>query len=373
MASYNSALKTWGANGSEYPDGYNYTAGDQPVDAWDNFLTSNLIGDISHLISVTNDRIESDSGGSGGEPASPEASHLYHDQNAERLNVWDASSSVWRNHLRRGGDTMAGVLDMGGYQIEDSTGTLTLAGNVNVSSTLSQGGSNVATESWVNSNADVANADYADSAGDANTLDGNDSSYFTTLTEVNNNADVPNADYADNAGDADTLDGNHASAFTSLSEVNNNADVPNADYADNAGQLDGNDSSYFTTLSEVNNNADVPNADYADSAGDADTLDGNDSSAFASTLTIGSYTSRYTNGNPTDYQNPTSNPIFVIVSMGGGGSVSVDNTTIYEQPNTSSDEEKADISFVVGADSFYRLDSGFDGVFSSHVYCELQT
>ena len=33
------------------------------------------------------------------------------------------------------------------------------------------------------------------------------SSNFTTLTEVNNNADVPNADFADTAGDADTLDG----------------------------------------------------------------------------------------------------------------------------------------------------------------------
>jgi hypothetical protein len=30
---------------------------------------------------------------------------------------------------------------------------------------------------------------------------------FTTLSEVNNNADVPNANYADNAGDADTVDG----------------------------------------------------------------------------------------------------------------------------------------------------------------------
>jgi hypothetical protein len=100
-------------------------------------------------------------------------------------------------------------------------------------------------KTWVNNNADVPNADHADSAGDADTLDGNHASYFTTLTEVNNNADVPNADYADTAGDANTLDGNDSSYFTTLTEVNNNADVPNADYADNAGAVDGNDSSDF--------------------------------------------------------------------------------------------------------------------------------
>lgn len=62
---------------------------------------------------------------------------------------------------------------------------------------------------------------------------------------VNNNADVPNADYADNAGTvggeapsafADTNHGNeeHSTDFTTLTEVNNNADVPNADHADEA-------------------------------------------------------------------------------------------------------------------------------------------
>lgn len=40
---------------------------------------------------------------------------------------------------------------------------------------------------------------------------------------------VNSADYADNA---DQLDGNDASHFTTLSEVNNNADVPNADTVD---------------------------------------------------------------------------------------------------------------------------------------------
>jgi hypothetical protein len=245
MANYNSNLKTWGSSGSEFPDGYSYAAGDQPVDAWDNFVNSNIINDLNHLVALTNDRIESDTGGAGGEPASPEASHLYHDQSNERLRLWNAASASWDEFVRRGGDSMTGVLDMAGYQIEDSTGVLTLSGGVNVTGNLQESGSDVATQSWVNSNADVPNANYADSAGDADTLDGNHASYFTTLTEVNNNADVPNADYADTAGDANTLDGNDSSHFTTLTEVNNNADVPNADYADNAGAVDGNDSSDF--------------------------------------------------------------------------------------------------------------------------------
>lgn len=80
-----------------------------------------------------------------------------------------------------------------------------------------------------------------DISGDADTLDGKEASFFTTLGEVNANADVPNADYADSAGNADTLDGNEASYFTTLSEVNANADVPNADQADNADRIDGKD------------------------------------------------------------------------------------------------------------------------------------
>ena len=54
-----------------------------------------------------------------------------------------------------------------------------------------------------------------------NQINGSDASSLTTLNEVNNNADVPNADYADNAGDADTVDGQHASDFSTPSSTNN--------------------------------------------------------------------------------------------------------------------------------------------------------
>lgn len=57
MPNYSSSLKTWGSSGSEYPDNYNYVEGEQPVDAWDNFLTHNVITDLSHLIDVTNNEL----------------------------------------------------------------------------------------------------------------------------------------------------------------------------------------------------------------------------------------------------------------------------------------------------------------------------
>lgn len=55
MPNYSTNLKTWGSTGSEYPDSYSYVEGEQPVDEWDNFLTSNLINDVQHLIGATND------------------------------------------------------------------------------------------------------------------------------------------------------------------------------------------------------------------------------------------------------------------------------------------------------------------------------
>lgn len=289
MANYNSNLKTWGATGSEYPDGYSYEAGDQPVDAWDNYVNSNLVNDIQHLIALTNDRIETDSGTSGNEPASPENGHFYYDTTNERLKVWDSTAASWVTFLDRGGDSMNGVLDMSGYQIEDSGGNLTLASTVNVTGTLKESGNNVATETWVNNNADVPNANYADSAGDANTLDGNDSSYFATSGHAHSLGDLSNVSASGegtgNNFDADTVDGDHASAFASSGHSHALGDLSNVSATGegsgngfDADMLDGNHASYFTTLTEVNNNADVPNADYADTAGDADTVDGNDAS-----------------------------------------------------------------------------------------------
>lgn len=100
MANYNTLLKTWGDLGSEYPTGYAYVENEQPVDAWDNFFASNVVKDIDHLLDLTNKRIETDSGGAGEEPESPESSHLYHDTDNETLSVWNNTSSAWDDLLK---------------------------------------------------------------------------------------------------------------------------------------------------------------------------------------------------------------------------------------------------------------------------------
>jgi len=96
MSDYNTNLKDWGAAGEEFPDGYSYNVDEPPVDVWDNWLNTNLIDDIQHLISLTNSRIETDKGEDGSEPASPESAHLYLDETNNQLEVWDGSQSSWR-------------------------------------------------------------------------------------------------------------------------------------------------------------------------------------------------------------------------------------------------------------------------------------
>lgn len=134
MTNYTSNLKTWGDTGEEFPNGYSYAKDEPPVDVWDNFVNYNLIEDTTHLVSVTNRRIESAKGDSVSFPASPEDSHLYHDQEDESLHFWDATAGDWHRVLAADGDQMDGTLDMGGHQLYDSTGNLRLGGNVEVPS-----------------------------------------------------------------------------------------------------------------------------------------------------------------------------------------------------------------------------------------------
>jgi len=221
MASYSTNLKDWGETGTEYPDGYSYTEDVPPVDVYDDFLAHNTIEDIQHLISLTNDRIETDSGAAGGEPASPDSSHLYHDQGNERLEVYDPDKGSWYSHLRRDGDSMSGVLDMNGYKIHDGTGTLTLGGAVNASGTLTYGTNEVATRTWVNSNADVPNADNADYAHNADQLDGNDASAFATSGHGHSASDLSGVS-------ADSVSGAHHSKTTS-SDIDHDSTVGGTD------------------------------------------------------------------------------------------------------------------------------------------------
>ena len=94
MADYSTNLKSWGDVGEEFPNGYHYIKGEQPVDAWDNFVNRNLITDVQHLVELTNKRLESESG--TGYPGSPEPGHLVWRSDARVLAVFDENNSSWR-------------------------------------------------------------------------------------------------------------------------------------------------------------------------------------------------------------------------------------------------------------------------------------
>lgn len=182
-----------------------------------------------------------------------------------------------------GGELKGDLFDSLGNQIYDDGSNYILQNRLQNDSVTVTPGTGIASAGTValggSVTVNVDDSRYVLEGGDtmSGVLTLNDGSTAASRSWVNANADVPNADHANTAGDADTLDGQHYSDIQTW--VNNNADVPNADYADSAGDantLDGHDSTYFTTLSEVNANADVPNADYANAAGDADTVDGAD-------------------------------------------------------------------------------------------------
>jgi len=158
MANYNTNLKDWGSSGTEPPDGYKYVKDKSPVDAFDNWKSHNLIEDVQHLVSLTNDRVESDTGTT--RPSSPESAHIFADTDSGDLEWYDSGSATWRRALDATGDSMSGDLDLDGQLLTDSTGSITLDGDANVSSgQLNEQGNRVATRTWANSNFN----DYADS------------------------------------------------------------------------------------------------------------------------------------------------------------------------------------------------------------------
>ncbi|TQQ81841.1 hypothetical protein [Halonotius roseus] len=159
MANYTTELKTWGDTGSEYPTGYSYLENEQPVDAWDNFSKYNIIEDLKHLVSLTNDRIESDSGVAGGEPTSPDAAHLFHDTDNETLAFWNATTDSWSRLLTVDGATLGGDLDMGDNALLN-VGTMTFSGALQLSGQS------------IKDSADLVYDSTTGQVGDADTLDG---------------------------------------------------------------------------------------------------------------------------------------------------------------------------------------------------------
>jgi len=272
MSNYNTNLKDWGATGSEPPDGYNYIEDEPPVDVFDNWKANNVINDIQHLVSLTNSRVETDKGTT--RPSSPENAHLFADSSSGEIEWWDSTAASWSRALDATGDTMEGSLtlnsgaELDGNLVDTEGNTVyNFSANyleqsvlqndtvtVNAGTGISSAGS-VSLGSSVTINVDDSRYILEDGDTMSGVLTLNDGSTAASRSWVDSNADVPNADYADSAGDADTVDGQHYSDIQTW--VNNNADVPNADHADNADHAN--------------------NADHATTADDADTIDGIDS------------------------------------------------------------------------------------------------
>jgi hypothetical protein len=228
MASYNTNLQDWGAVGQAPPSGYAYADGEPPVDVYDNWKANNVINDIQHLISLTNDRVESDKGTT--RPSSPEPAHVFADTGSGDLEWWDASSSSWNRAVDATGDSMSG--------------SLTVNGGLNVSSVLK------------------ANKDVKDSA--ANVVYDQSNKYVPQARLENNSVTV--AGNTISLGDSTTIAHSDLSTVPSSahhsrysdSEARTAVDGSNVSIAGDADTVDGQD--YADIQSWVNNNADVSNA-----------------------------------------------------------------------------------------------------------------
>jgi hypothetical protein len=191
MADYTTNLKDWASTGQPWPTDYKYTVDEAPIDVYDNNFNYNTIKDIKHLIALTNSRIESEKGST--KPSTPESEHLFIDSDDGKFH-WYGNGS-WSRVFDADGDTLGGTLDADGNQLAnvgsitalDGTtffdGSKVLADKVQstgLDADSVDGWDKADIQSWVNGNADVPNADYADSAGDANTLQGNSPTDLST-------------------------------------------------------------------------------------------------------------------------------------------------------------------------------------------------
>jgi hypothetical protein len=157
---------------------------------------------------------------------------------------------------------------------------------------------------------------------------------------VNNNTDVPNVDYvdyADTAGDADTVDGQSYSDIQNW--VNNNADVPNANQADNADTLDGYRASAFADASH-NHDGVYINGYQSNNQSDIDSI----------TLANCWETIEVNSGDFTIVDNNT-------IEVNEAGVYSVDYTCTFEQAGSNYGAIMAAQVLINGADNFNHTGS----------------
>jgi hypothetical protein len=295
MVDYSTLLTTWGDSGAAYPGGYSYLEGEQPVDAWDNFLIYNVIEDLSSLISTTNSRIETAKGLAGGEPASPEISHLYHDQDNEVLKVWDSTTAAWREVAFSDDLTLGGALDAAGYGISN-VGALTMAGLLDVNGNNVTDGATVIYDTATGqfSDADTVDGQHATDLGsgasDSGTLVLNTATDFNFASNldvtddgdgtVTIDAQVPDADLTDVSEDGVQIAPNATDInFTGILNVTDDLDgsvsIDASHNHDSRYSLD----THSHALGDLSNV--TASGEGAGNGFDADTVDGNHASAFA--------------------------------------------------------------------------------------------
>jgi hypothetical protein len=302
MSDYSSNLKTWGATGSEYPDGYSYVEGEQPVDAWDNFIRYNAIEDVNHLIDLTNKRIESDAGSS--HPSSPETAHLSYRNDDERLYHYDSTASSWHGLVKVDGDTLQGTLDVGGHTLK-GVGKLELAGDADLAgndlndttggATIYDSAAGHVPLAALEQSGVTVNAGSHLSGGDTMTLGGSISLRVDDDFLLNTGDTMSGELTASRTAGSRLFTAENADSGDRLSvQSEGDGDFLLVGYDSSAGTWEtgsaleyspGNgvwtfksnpsvSGDLIATQTWVNANADVPNADHADTADDADMLDG---------------------------------------------------------------------------------------------------
>jgi hypothetical protein len=174
--------------------------------------------------------------------------------------------------LHVAGDSMAGVLDVDGNDLEDGTTTVWDSSLGKVPQVI-LGGPAASLSAYPLTNSDLSNS-IVTVAGNSVGLGGSTSVALGDLSNV-----TATGEGSGNGFNADLLDGEHASAFADSGHLHDARYI--LEGGDTmSGVLTLSDGSTAASQSWVNGNADVPNADYADSAGNANTLDSLDSSQF---------------------------------------------------------------------------------------------
>lgn len=181
MPNYSSNLTTWGSTGTQYPNGYQYEAGEQPVDGWDNFFNYNVIEDINHLIDVTNNDLiakdgsvamegQLDMGGhiitgtDGFKPVSGEIMQ-FETGNPGNILIQDNANGEFMGGWVEGVglQMFAGNVDLRGSNLVDSTGEKNEV-KINAGTGLTGGGSTpLGTE--MSLDVDTGNIDHSNLAG----------------------------------------------------------------------------------------------------------------------------------------------------------------------------------------------------------------